>query len=263
MLLYDYASSPTIPSHLKERLRSWLPTCLKKHTILAGPLSGLAIYTSWHDYPGAIIGKTEKPLLGWFRRNVRNSETWIDIGAHYGYTAIALARLVGAEGRVVAFEPILTTAGCLARTREINGLAQLTVIPFGLDSSARLRTHRLPTVRGMADSTLALNGRSEQILVSSFDSIWPSLCGSDTTIHGVKIDVQGMELDVLRGMQGALRRHRPVLIVELHTAVDRRAVLDVLRECGYADAAEPIEPDEEPGRPRYRDDCSYVFRYQR
>ena len=263
MLLYDYASSATIPSHLKERLRRFLPTRLKKHTIRAGPLSGLAIYTSWHDYPGAILGRTEKPLLDWFRRNVRNSETWIDIGAHYGYTAIALARLVGAEGRVVAFEPILTTAACVARTREINGLAQLTVIPFGLDSSARLRTYRLPTVRGMADSTLALNGWSEQILVCAFDSMWPSLCGPDSTIHGVKIDVQGMELDVLRGMQETLRHLRPVLIVELHTGVDRRAVLDVLRECGYVDRAEPIEPDEEPGRPRYRDNCSYVFRCQR
>src|SRR3954465_4692650 len=90
---------------LKALVRRVLPRSLRPHTILAGPLQGARIYTSWHDYPGAILGTTERPLLDWFRRNVSPGETWIDVGAHYGYTAIALCRLVGPTGRVVAFEP--------------------------------------------------------------------------------------------------------------------------------------------------------------
>src|SRR5947209_667206 len=107
---------------LKEAVRSALPAKLRPHSILAGPLRGASIYTSWHDYPGAILGTTERPLLEWFGRNVLPGETWIDIGAHYGYTAIALCRLVGPAGRVFAFEPVLSTAGCVARTRELNSL---------------------------------------------------------------------------------------------------------------------------------------------
>src|SRR4051794_36257605 len=103
---------------LKSRIRRFLPTSVRTHRILAGPLKGAAIQTSWHDYPGAILGTTEKPLVDWFSRNVSPGETWIDVGAHYGYTAIALSRLVGSAGRVVAFEPVLATAGCVARTRE-------------------------------------------------------------------------------------------------------------------------------------------------
>src|SRR5436309_14367938 len=121
---------------VKEALRMMLPSTIRPHRILAGPLRGARIYTSWHAYPGAILGTTERPLLEWFGRNVLPGETWIDIGAHYGYTAIALCSLVGPTGRVVAFEPVLSTAGCVASTRELNRLGQLRVVPLGLASCA-------------------------------------------------------------------------------------------------------------------------------
>src|SRR5437870_13466498 len=106
----------------KTQVRRFLPKSIAPQSILAGPLQGASIFTSWHDYPGAILGTTERALLDWFRRDVSPGETWLDIGAHYGYTAIALSRLVGPAGRVFAFEPVLATAGCIARTRELNQL---------------------------------------------------------------------------------------------------------------------------------------------
>ena len=55
---------------LKSQVRQFLPRSMRPHSILAGPLRGASIYTSWHDYPGAILGTTERPLLEWFSRNV-------------------------------------------------------------------------------------------------------------------------------------------------------------------------------------------------
>src|SRR4051812_13807854 len=89
MLLYDSSSRSRVSSGMKERVRGLLPRRLKNHTIRSGPMAGCAIFTSWHDYPGAILGTTERPLVEWLQRNVRPNETWIDVGAHYGYTAIA------------------------------------------------------------------------------------------------------------------------------------------------------------------------------
>ena len=140
---------------LREAVRAFLPRSLKAHRIRRGPLAGQRIVTSWHDYPGAITGSTEAELLNWFARNVKPGETWLDIGAHYGYTGIALANLVGKAGRVVAFEPVAETAGCFSQTREINGLKQLHVVPLGLSSARGIRPVRLPVSRGMADRTLA------------------------------------------------------------------------------------------------------------
>src|SRR5260370_271489 len=186
---------------VKEVVRSMLSATVKPHSVLGGPLKGARIYTSWHDYPGAILGTTEKPLLNWFADNVSPGETWIDVGAHYGYTAIALCRLVGPSGRVVAFEPVLATAGCVPRTRALNRLRQLRVVPLALGANPLLETRRLPTVRGMADSTIAAGAWEEEISVVSFDTAWSLMCEASPEVHGVKIDVQGMELDVIEGMR--------------------------------------------------------------
>src|SRR5258708_39029477 len=131
---------------VKEKVRRLFPRSIRSHRIPTGQLHGACICTSWHVYPGAILGTTEKPLLDWFQRNVRPGETWIDVGAHYGYTAIALCRLVGRRGRVLAFEPVLSTAGCIARTRELNGLRQLQIVPLGLGSCTSLESRWLPVV---------------------------------------------------------------------------------------------------------------------
>jgi FkbM family methyltransferase len=224
--------------------------------ILGGALRGAAIYTSWHDYPGAILGRTEHALVRWFNRHVRPGETWLDVGAHYGYTAIALSRLVGPRGRVIAFEPVAATAACVARTRELNRIEQLSIVPFGLSDSPVMETVWVASVRGMADSTIEDRGSREPLRHVAFDTIRQSLFGTETRVDGVKIDVQGMELRVLRGMRNLLQRDHPKLIVEFHTGVDREAVIAELRECGYSSAGEPIDSASAPG---YEDNASYVF----
>ena len=248
---------------LKEQVRKLLPRETREHRILFGRLQGLPIVTSWHDYPGAILGRTERPLLAWFHRNARPSETWIDVGAHYGYTALALSRIVGPSGRVLAFEPVASTAHCLERTRVLNRLTQLTVLPVALDGCSERQRVSLPTFRGMADSTLVNSKHDTQSIESiSFDALWATLAGGDPVVHGVKIDVQGMEIEVLKGMQEMLRRSKPVIAVELHKGVDRTAILTLLAECGYPTAGEPIDSSEMSSPPKYRDDCSYAFRPQ-
>jgi FkbM family methyltransferase len=244
---------------LKAGLRSLLPRTISERRILGGPLRGRSLVTSWHDYPAAILGRTELALLGWFSANVRNGETWLDIGAHYGYTALALCQLVGGSGRVFAFEPMIGTAGCVSRTRASNGFQQLTVVPIGLGECGDLATRSLPVVRGMVDSTLDGAQFEERFLASSLDWLWPRLGGTEDRIDGVKIDVQGMEIQVLKGMRGILRQHRPKLAIELHRGVSRDDFLDLLGELGYSQPALPIEPLPGESTPQYSDDRSYAF----
>jgi FkbM family methyltransferase len=220
----------------------------------------MRIVTSWSDYPAAILGYTEKALLRWFNANICAGETWLDIGAHYGYTAMAMGRDVGNTGRVFTFEPALSTAGCLARTVSINGLRQVTVVPVALGCCAELELKRIATVRGMADSTLHSTVEEVTIFVVSLDSLWPRISGGDPRIDGIKVDVQGMEMEVLKGMTGLLRQWKPKLALEVHKGVDREELLSLLEECGYSRDAIPIEPTSEESSALYLDDRSYEFR---
>lgn len=244
---------------LKEFLRRRLPRRIRPQRILAGPLRGKLIVTSWHDYPAAILGRTERPLLEWFEKTVKPGETWLDVGAHYGYTAIALSHLVGGSGRVFAFEPMLSTAGHLVRTRLENHVPQLTVIPLALADAETLRLEQLPTVRGMVDSTIETGAWNEVIMAASLDWLWPGICGSQTKVDGIKMDVQGMEVFAIKGMLTLLKTQQPKLVVEVHRGVERRELLELITAAGYSQSALAIEPVVGEIEPQFIDDRSYAF----
>ena len=251
---------------LRNFVRQHLPTRIKDHRILSGPLKGRRIVTSWRDYPAAVLGITEKELVGWFSAEVGAGETWLDVGAHYGYTAIALSSLVGRSGRVYAFEPIAATAGCISRTRILNGMAWLSVVPTALGDCRDQEWLTLRTVRGMADSVLdaettgdGVQGLPEGFLVSRFDWLWERITGADRRVHGVKIDVQGMEYHVLRGMEELLKLQHPKLVIEFHKGVDRGEILSFLETVGYDRVAFAIEDAEVKVAQTLEDDRSYAF----
>jgi FkbM family methyltransferase len=242
-------------------LRALLPRTIRPRRIMAGPLRGTWLVTSWHDYPAGLTGRTERALLAWFAQHVRRGETWLDVGAHYGYTTFALGRLVGTQGRVFTFEPVPATAGCVDQGRALNALPHVAVVPLGLGNVETMAFRRLALTRGMADSTLS--EASSQWFVNAgfarFDWLWPALHGGNDAIHGVKIDVQGMELETLDGMREALARWRPRIVLELHTGVSRDAVLALLRGLGYSSDAAAIEPVRGERTPQFLDNHSYAF----
>jgi FkbM family methyltransferase len=240
----------------KSSLRKLAPRSIRAHRILGGPLRGRIIVTSLHDYPGAVLGRTEKRLLEWFRLNVKQGETWLDVGAHYGYTAIALAEMVGADGRVYAFEPSLTTAGCLNRTRALNGLTQIKVVPFALADHGEIRIASAAMDRGMANHNFGGSARDDIYLIG-FDQLWRGF--GDLPVDGVKIDVQGMELEALEGMSEMLTHQRPKLVIEFHSRVNRSPILELLRNVGYQLPGMPVEALPDETETAYRDDRSYSF----
>jgi FkbM family methyltransferase len=228
---------------LKSLVRGLLPRRHVPHRVLSGPLRGLRIVTSWHDYPAAICGYTERKLTDWFLEYVRPGETWLDVGANCGYTSLALCRKVGRSGRVYAFEPALATAACLERTGRVNRFDQLVAVPFALDDSPAPTVLRFTTDRGMIDSQMSSDDPDAiaQIVAVSLDAIWDGIAPPDPTIHGIKIDVQGMELEALRGMERTLARYLPKLVLEVHPDVPRDEILSLLERCGYRTDPTPID----------------------
>jgi FkbM family methyltransferase len=232
------------PMNVKSLVRELLPRRHVAHRIMSGPLAGMRIVTSWHDYPAAIMGYTERKLTDWLLANAQPGETWLDVGANCGYTSLALSQAVGQSGRVFAFEPALPTAACLERTARANRLGQLVALPFALSDAPEPVVSRFATERGMIDSQLSVDGPLEMtaIVAVGLDAIWDGIAGGDSVVHGIKMDVQGMELDALRGMRNMLTRYRPKIVLEIHRDVSRSDILALLESCGYmVDDNEPID----------------------
>ena len=93
----------------------------------------------------------------------------------------------------------------------------------------------------------------------SFDSIWENICDGDSSVNGVKIDVDGMEIQTMRGMSTMLREFQPKLVVEIHNGVSRDDFLKLITDIGYSDVGTSIDRTIEVRDSNYLDNTSYVF----
>jgi FkbM family methyltransferase len=144
----------------------------------------------------------------------------------------------------------------LNQTRVLNGLNQITVVPFGLGPPGGIRLVSAQVDRGMANHTIS-GEVAENIFIVGFDYWWASFGGH--RIHGVKIDVQGMELDVLQGMAETLRDQHPKLVVELHAGVDRTRFAQLLQNFDYRLPGVPVDQGQAELDTNYHDNHSYAF----
>jgi len=156
-------------------------------------------------------------------RLTREGETVCDVGANIGDTALPLARRVGATGRIYCFEPFPPNLVRLENNIRANGFKQISVVPIALSETAgRVRMVVPENQPGMA--RVRLQGfESNVIHVESirFDD-WIG-ANNVSRICVVKLDVEGHELNVLRGMPKTLReRLVEAFVLEYHGIFDPR-----------------------------------------
>ena len=169
---------------------------------------------------------------------LRPGDTAVDIGANVGFLTRKFAFLVGRRGKVLAFEPDPMTFDFLLHNTQ--RLPQVSVFQHAVsDRSGKMSLHLHPT-SGMSNSLVnAWEGaRTIQVSTSTLDA-W----AKDSAIGPlrlVKIDVEGAELLVLRGMQEMLeRRSAPQLIFEfcpknLGGKDVEDGIFDLLSDYGYS-----------------------------
>ena len=165
-------------------------------------------------------------MLVW-RRALREGGLFVDVGANVGSYTIWAAEL-GAE--VIALEPAADTFGLLAENIALNGYQVRAVQAAAGDHCGTARF----TTGLDAGNSLAADGRVETKLVTV-----DSLIG-DSRVAGLKVDVEGFELDVLRGATRALAERR-IALIQLEwnetsrsaLGTDRRPVAELLASYGY------------------------------
>jgi FkbM family methyltransferase len=157
-----------------------------------------------------------------FREAVRPGAVALDIGANAGAYALVLGRWVGPSGHVYAFEPVPASFDGLARHVALNGLVS-TVTPVRAavgdrEGPAPLRLAGTPGESRLAGSATADDGATVDVDMTTIDAF----CARTGIVPDfIKIDVEGAELDVLRGARETLRARGPslALFVELHPSI--------------------------------------------
>jgi FkbM family methyltransferase len=133
-----------------------------------------------------------------------------DVGAFLGYKALYFARRAQ---HVLAYEPNPHTRERLMRNIELNALTNVTVRPVGLGSAPATVEARWDESRPGECSTVSGRGQHTCMFeVTTLDAEADAFGAPDL----VKIDVEGLECEVIRGAFRMLESQRPDLFIEMH-----------------------------------------------
>lgn len=179
---------------------------------------GLMLYTVHDIYIGQALdryGEAFEDELSFLGQAVKPGMTVLDIGSHLGTHAVYFARQVGPTGRVLAFEPQPFLHHLLCANLALNGLswAHPRLCALGAEPGVVhvpvLDYARPGNYGGLElDPAAPAGAGTVAVPLARVDDLDLAAC------HFMKIDVEGMEAQVLRGAQDAIRRFRPLLYVE-------------------------------------------------
>ena len=162
---------------------------------------------------------------------VQAGDVAMDIGANVGRYTVKLAELVGPEGHVFSIEPYLKTFRTLSRVVLCCPHRNVTLINGAASDTSGFLWLQVPRdAKGrenMYEAHVTKEANGLRVFSFPVDAL-----GIPGKVTFCKVDVEGHELEVLRGMQNMLRVHRPTLVVEGSNS----DVAAFLRSLGYQGA---------------------------
>jgi FkbM family methyltransferase len=155
---------------------------------------------------------SHEPEFRLLPRLVQAGDWVLDIGANVGYYTMRLSGLVGREGRVFAFEPIAATAEILGFAARFAPYENITIFNTAVSDRPELLRFSIGNNKdGLPDyfTARATESGERAVFATTIDSL-----AFPQRVSFVKIDTEGAENAVLRGMEALIERDHPVLSIE-------------------------------------------------
>lgn len=234
MLNEVYRTAVKQPRWIKKILRSSADIGVRALSSLTGfkPAEGGTVMSY-----EMLFGTWDRGVSSLLKQSLTPGMTVIDVGAHVGYFALEASRLVGTNGTVHAFEPnkenfeklafnIKKYPNIISHTEAVSDhIGEMTFY----DSSTGTGSNSLIAERGAYKST-------HTVPVTTLDSLF-----GNTPVDLIKIDVEGAEHFVLKGMREIVQKNPTLkLVVELYPKVYRdqnlpgHFLLSQLHEMGFS-----------------------------
>jgi len=184
------------------------------------------------------MGEFEPTTTAIVKKLLRQGDVVVDVGANIGYFSLLFSQCVGSKGHVYSYEPVPQLASALQKNAELNKFKQITLSKLALSDHDGKAQFYVGPVDNSGLSSLRRPRNSSIVLdvdLARFDEIFSH--AEDVAL--IKIDVEGAELAVLRGMEGYLRNKRPNILVEITNKFlnemgdSEQSLLAYLQNLGY------------------------------
>jgi FkbM family methyltransferase len=168
-----------------------------------------------HDY---LTGTSELPVQQALAGQLRPGGVFYDVGANVGFFSLLAAKRLGPAGCVCAFEPVAENAASVRANAKINRFANINVFELAAGRTSGTAELLLTDWDGGGSLSNSAVRPSEpvsrrQVRVVALDDWIPAERLPKPGV--VKIDVEGVELEVLQGMSKTIAEFKPVLLYEV------------------------------------------------
>lgn len=204
-LSHRFKPSPQLKSEVQDGI-TWLNT------------EDIAIYTTADSYIEWTIlstGTYEDEIGKLIKISLNHGDNALDIGANIGLQSLRMSRSVSPTGKVYAFEPIEYLQQKFKRNIGLNKASNVELLPFALSDEASETDFKIDK-RAWNQGTFSLLSNAgtdlQHVLIKVGDDVPEIQMLSQLAL--VKIDVEGFEYQVLKGLKKTLTRHKPRLIFE-------------------------------------------------
>ena len=179
-------------------------------------------------------GTYEKGILDFIARNYKSEGVFVDVGANIGLMSLFTAS-VFKNGKIIAIEAHPVTAEILKKNIDINSLSNIEVkqVALGNEIGETKIFDNWQVNRGGASLVVHDNdSKSYPVKIEKLDNI------ITTPVSMIKIDVEGLELDVLKGASNTILKSKPILIVEISdqrtsTLSPSNEIVDFIEDFGF------------------------------
>jgi FkbM family methyltransferase len=201
-----------------------LPSYLNLQQCRHGPM----LYPRTDKYVGRsleLYGEFSEGEHELFTQLVGPGAVIVEVGANIGAHTVGLAKLVGPTGAVISFEPQPVLFQIMTANMALNGLSNARPVLAGL--AERGGTLKLPLI----DYTRENNFGAFQLSENGDDIVEVRTLDSYglTRLTLLKIDVEGMEQNVIDGARETIARHRPMMYVENDRKEKSRALIEAMQ----------------------------------
>jgi FkbM family methyltransferase len=165
-----------------------------------------------------------------FRQLLRPGDMVVEAGANFGAHTLAMARMVGEQGCVMAFEPQRLVFQALTANVALNSLMNVVTIQAGVgERPGSIRVPVLNPAKRLNFGGFSINHHEagELVPLQTIDSLDLQRC------RLLKADVEGMEREVVEGARNTIMRLRPVLYVENDREEQSPRLISLIQSLGY------------------------------
>jgi len=192
--------------------------------------------SKWYFFRQIKAGHFKSIEAEWDRLSawLKPGDWCIDVGANVGRYSLKMSELVGPSGQVIAFEPLMHTFNLLTHFVEKGNYRNITLLNAAATeqpSLIRIASDVTPLNSSFIFDTKTRSRISEANNGESKLGLSIDALQLPHRVALIKVDVEGHELSVCKGMTALIQRDHPVLIVEDHD--NKSGVSEFLAPFGY------------------------------